>query len=202
MKLIARGDRPALSLDTALARVNETFPKNALRLYFTSNHDENSWNKADYGTMPGIIHAPFAVFTQTVERSVPLIYSGQEEPVLDSISFFYKDPVQFKKFGREQFYKTLLALHKRNQALAANAPYNKLKTKNDNALFAFERQNKGDKILVVLNFSDHEQQLIWDDKPSAGRWTNVFSGKTETVNKGFLLPKWGYKLYELKKVVQ
>ena len=40
-------------------------------MYFTSNHDENSWNKADYGTMPGASHAPFAVLTQTMWRSVP-----------------------------------------------------------------------------------------------------------------------------------
>ena len=81
-------------------------------MYFTSNHDENSWNKADYGTFPGAVHAPFAVFTQTMARNVPLIYSGQEEPFLDSISFFYKDTITFKNYNRAKFYKTLLELRK------------------------------------------------------------------------------------------
>ena len=86
-------------------------------MYFTSNHDENSWNKADYGSFPGRVHAPFAVFTQTMANGVPLIYSGQEEPVLRPLQFFEKDPIEFGKFGREKFYKTLLNLRKNNPAL-------------------------------------------------------------------------------------
>src|SRR5256714_2666315 len=126
MKMIAKGDRPAFGLDSIRSHVNKTFTKNAIRMYFTSNHDENSWNKADYGTMPGASHAPFAVLTQTIERTVPLIYSGQEEPFLDSVSFFYKDTITFNKFSRAPFYKTLLSLRKENTALDGNAPFSKL----------------------------------------------------------------------------
>src|SRR4029079_8991990 len=61
MKLIAKGKRPAFAIDSVLRKVDSTYPKNAIRMYFTSNHDENSWNKADYATMPGASHAPFAV---------------------------------------------------------------------------------------------------------------------------------------------
>ncbi|MEQ1624851.1 MAG: alpha-amylase family glycosyl hydrolase, partial [Sediminibacterium sp.] len=68
MKLIASGKRNALALDSVINKTDTSFPKNAMRLYFTSNHDENSWNKADYATMPGESHAPFAVLTQTIKR--------------------------------------------------------------------------------------------------------------------------------------
>ena len=81
MKNIAAGKSNALALDSLLNNVDASFPANGLLMYFTSNHDENSWNKADYGTMPGASHAPFAVLTQTLPRSIPEIYSGQEEPV-------------------------------------------------------------------------------------------------------------------------
>jgi alpha-amylase len=60
---IAAGRRPAYSLDSVLHYQDSVFKPNALFLYFTSNHDENSWNKADYGTMPGASHAPFAVLS-------------------------------------------------------------------------------------------------------------------------------------------
>ena len=43
--------------------------------------------------------------TQTMKQSVPLIYSGQEEPVLDSVSFFYKDTIMFSKFKGPIFIK-------------------------------------------------------------------------------------------------
>jgi len=126
------------------------YPKNALELYFTSNHDENSWNKADYATMPGPIHAPFAVFTQTMYHSIPLVYSGQEEPFLDSLSFFYKDTISFKNYGRAKFYKTLLELRKNNPALASNATFKKVPAGDEKALYAYVREADGKKFLSSL----------------------------------------------------
>jgi hypothetical protein len=95
---IAKGQRPAFGLDSIKHENDLMYPKNTIQLYFTSNHDENSWNNSDFGTFPGAVHAPFAVFTQTMVNSVPLIYSGQEEPVLRAIQFFDKDPIIFQKF--------------------------------------------------------------------------------------------------------
>ena len=197
-KEIAAGRRPANSLDTILHYFDSIFPPSATFLHFTSNHDENSWNKADYQTMPGASHAPFAVLTQTVDQSVPLIYSGQEEPVLDSISFFYKDTITFNKLERAQFYKTLLHLRKDNPALATNATYKKLKTGNDAAVFAFERERDNKKVLVVLNLNKSQQQVTWKDQPSAKEWNNVFTQQKESVDKGLNLEPWGYRVFEIR----
>lgn len=199
MKLIAKGERPAFAIDSVLRHVDSTYTPNAIRMYFTSNHDENSWNHADWQTMPGAEHAPFAVLTQTIERSVPLIYSGQEEPFLDSLRFFYKDTITFGHYGRAAFYKTLLNLRKNNPALAANAPFHKLRTNNDAALYAFEREQNGNKVLVVLNLSKTPQQLVWKDQPSDKEWNNVFAGNKEPVDKGFGIEPWGYAVYEIRK---
>jgi alpha-amylase len=199
MKLIAKGQRPAFAIDSVLQKVEGSYSKNALRIYFTSNHDENSWNKADYETMPGAVHAPFAVLTQTIANSVPLLYSGQEEPVLRSLSFFYKDTINFNQYQRAGFYKTLLTLRKNNTALAATASFKKLRTGNDAALYAFERQNGTNKVLVILNLSNSVQKLTWKDQPSEKIWTNVFLGNKEAVDKIFGLEPWSYAVYELKK---
>jgi alpha-amylase len=179
-----------------VAKIDSSFPKNALQMFFTSNHDENSWNKADYGTMPGASHAPFAVFTQTTGRSVPLIYSGQEEPFLDSLSFFYKDTIAFGKYSRANFYKTLLNLRKNNAALSATATFKKLSTSNDAAMYAYERQNGNNKVLVVLNLSASPQEFTWKTAPSEKEWLNIFSGSREPVDKGFGIEPWGYAVYK------
>jgi glycosidase len=149
--------------------------------------------------MPGASHAPFAVLTQTMKQSVPLIYSGQEEPVMDSISFFYKDTIDFKTLKRANFYKTLLDLRKNNPSLSANASFKKLATTNDAALYAFEREKNGSKVLVILNLSKQAQQLAWKEQPSEKVWNNVFAGNKEPVDKGFGIEPWGYAVYELKK---
>jgi alpha-amylase len=195
MKEIAAGRRPAFALDSVNAMVDTSFPKKAMLMYFTSNHDENSWNKADWGTMPGASHAPFAVLTQTIARSVPLIYSGQEEPFLDSIRFFYKDTITFGKFERANFYKTLLNLRKNNEALAADASFKKLATSNDAAMYCFEREKGGKKVLVVLNLSATPQEFTWKTAPSQKEWNNVFNGVKEPVDKGFGIEPWGYAIY-------
>jgi alpha-amylase len=196
MVKIAKGERPAFSLDSIKNRLDTLYPKNALLLYFTSNHDENSWNKADYGTMPGPVHAPFAVFTQTMHHSIPLIYSGQEEPVLDSISFFYKDTIIFNHLNRAKFYKTLLELRKNNPALAANASFRKVQAGDDKAVYAYVREAAGKKVFVILNLSAREQTIKVTDSSLHGEPLNVFMYTKELLkDTEWKIEPWGYAVY-------
>ncbi|HVV56160.1 MAG TPA: alpha-amylase family glycosyl hydrolase, partial [Mucilaginibacter sp.] len=190
---VAKGASPAFSLDSIKSKYDTLYPKNALELYFTSNHDENSWNKADYGTFPGASHAPFAVFTQTMYHSVPLIYSGQEEPVLRAIKFFDKDTIRFKNFARARFYSTLLHLRANDVALASDASFRKVNAGNKNAVYAYVREKAGKKVLVILNLSPRMQTISIKDKSLYGDTLDVFTGKKEMVSgKPYLMKPWGY----------
>lgn len=195
MKKIASGEYAPTMLDSSQAKL-ASYPGNALRMYFTSNHDENSWNKADYATMPGVVHAPFAVLTQTWARSVPLIYSGQEEPFLDSISFFYKDTIAFGKYERAAFYKTLLNLRKTNPALAANASFAKVDAGMPAQLYSYVREKDGQKVLIVLNLSSKEATVTIADPALKGEATNVFNGgKEDPTAKPWKMEPWGYAVF-------
>jgi hypothetical protein len=198
MKLVAKGKRTATVLDSIKA-VNDTlYAPGTIQLYFTSNHDENSWNKSDFETFPGAAHAPFAVFTQTMANSVPLVYSGQEEPVLKSLQFFEKDPIVFEKYQRSKFYKTLLELRARNAALAADATFTKVLTGKDEAVYAFTRQKGENKILVILNLSPEEQEIAVRDTALHGMHYNVFMHTQESLTEQpWKLEPWGYVIYEL-----
>ncbi len=196
MKKIANGEASAKVLDTVIMHLDETYPSNCIKMYFTSNHDENSWNKADYKTMPGEIHAPFAVLSQTWKNTLPLIYSGQEEPFLDSLSFFYKDTITFGKYQRADFYRTLLTLRKNTAALAVDANFTKLQSSNDAAVYAYTREKEGKKVLVLLNFSKKPQTFTVSGNID-GQPENVFLGKPENLktNQSFTLVPWGYAVY-------
>ena len=198
LKDIAAGKKDALAIDTVLRRQDSTFPAGAVRMYFTSNHDENSWNKSDYGTFPGAAHAPFAVFTQTMRNSLPLIYSGQEEPVLRKIEFFEKDNMHFAKYQRAGFYKTLLALRKKTPALATDASFKKVSAGDDKALYAYVREKEGHKVLVILNLSNKEQAVNIKDASLQGKPYNIFLFQNEPVNPthSFNLEPWGYVVYD------
>jgi alpha-amylase len=196
MEKVADGSRPASGLDSILNFDEMTYPAYTIQMYFTSNHDENSWNKADYGTFPGKSHAPFAVFTQTMVNGVPLIYSGQEEPVLRPLSFFEKDPIEFAKFGRANFYRTLLNLRKNSPALAVDGSFRKVHAGNEKAIYAYVRQKGSSKIFVILNLSNKEQTISITDNTILGNPFNVFMGKKESLStKGWKIEPWGYVIY-------
>ena len=193
---VAAGERPAFALDSVKNKYDTTYPSNAFPLYFTSNHDENSWNKSDFGTFPGASHAPFAVFTQTMAGTVPLIYSGQEEPLLRALPFFDKDTIVFSKFERAGFYKKLLELRENNEALAADASFQKIKVGDDKAVYAFIREKYTHKILVILNLSNKEEEITITDKKLLKPAYNIFMGTKESLtDKPWKIEPWGYVVY-------
>ncbi len=196
MNDIAAGNKNAMALDSIMKHDDAVYPAHYIQMYFTSNHDENSWNKADYATMPGAVHAPFAVLTQTLEHAVPLIYSGQEEPFLDSISFFYKDTILFNKYARTPFYRTLLTLRKTNKALDADASFTKLSTSKDETIYAFVRQNNNQKIMVITNLSN-QPQTFTINYSMPPLLQDVFTKRMDEIHKNekVTLPAWGYKVY-------
>ncbi|MEJ7671206.1 MAG: alpha-amylase family glycosyl hydrolase [Chitinophagaceae bacterium] len=87
------------------------FYKDAFRIYFTSNHDENSWNGTEYEKYGDAAKA-FAVFSCTW-NGIPMIYSGQELPNNKRLQFFDKDQIEWRQECElHDFYKTLLHLRK------------------------------------------------------------------------------------------
>jgi glycosidase len=195
---IAAGKKNLLALDTVLQKIETDFIKGAHRLYFTSNHDENSWNKADYATMPGAIHAPFAVFTQTYNRTMPLIYSGQEEPVLRPLAFFEKDSIEFKKYERAQFYTTLLKLRKSNAAFAENASFKRLKVNLSEQVMAYERTNGKDQVVVVLNLSNQPLSVKLEGIAAQTTFEELFSKQKQAGIQTLQMAAWGYQVFVKK----
>lgn len=197
-KKVAAGERNALALDSVMNHYDNTFSDSAALLYFTSNHDENSWNKSDFGTFPGQKHDAFAVFTQTMKSSIPLVYSGQEEPVLRAIPFFEKDSMGFKQYKRAKLYTTLLKLRKNSPALAIDASWKKISVGDDKALYAYVREKGGDKVFVILNLSTKEQTITIKDQQVTGEPLNIFMGTKEplTINHSFNIEPWGYIVYD------
>jgi alpha-amylase len=196
MNDIAAGKKNVLSLDTVLNKIDKDYVRGAWRLYFTSNHDENSWNKADYATMPGKTHAPFAVFTQTYNRTMPLVYSGQEEPVLRAVSFFEKDSMGFAKYERAPFYKTLLNLRSTNAAFKENAVFERLKVNMPNQVMAYSRKNGDNLVVVVLNLSDAVENVQLESKlPTGKSYFEIFTHQESKDIHSLQLPAWGYKVF-------
>ena len=184
-------------LDSVIDYNEHVYPKNSFRLYFTTNHDENSWNGTEFERF-GEGYKAFAVWAFTMKNSVPLIYSGQEEPNKRRLKFFVKDTIEWRNYSLFSFYKTLTKLRRTNLALAADASFGKIKAGDENAVYAFVRQKSGHKTLVVLNFSGKEQKIKIMDASLAGNPLNVFLKTHEKISpsQSLNIGPWGYIVYD------
>ncbi|WP_159477625.1 alpha-amylase family glycosyl hydrolase [Chryseobacterium sp. 18068] len=158
----------------------------SMRAWFTSNHDENSWNGTEYEKY-GDITKPMAIFSATW-NGIPLLYSGQELPNLKRLEFFEKDPIEWTNDCKmADFYKTLLNLKSSNPALRggdSNVVTYLLNTSANDKVFAYIRKNKWNEVLVVLNFSKENVEFTIDDENVSGIFKNIFDGTKRDFNTG------------------
>lgn len=200
MEELYKGKRSLKQFDSLVNADNANYPKTAYRMFFTTNHDENSWNGTEFEKY-GDAYKAFAVFTQTTYQSVPLIYNGQEDMNKKRLKFFVKDTIPWNGVqDMEPFYKTMLNLRRSNSALAADAAYKKLPGSADSAIFSYTREKDGKKIAVILNLSKQPQKFTISDTAIDGEPMNVFMGVKEKVDTKheFSIEPWGYIVYEYK----
>lgn len=158
----------------------------SMRAWFTTNHDENSWNGTEFEKY-GDITKPMAVFSATW-NGIPLLYSGQELPNMKRLEFFEKDVIEWNgKYDMADFYKTLLSLKSSNPALrggdSAVSTYLLNTTANDKIL-AYVRKNGKDEVLVVLNFSKEPVNFTIQDENVNGTFKNVFDKTKRDFSEG------------------
>ncbi len=190
------------SLYDVLARYDASFPEEAHRMYFTSNHDENTWNGTGlekYGDMLKCL----IVFSCTW-NGIPMIYSGEEMPNTKRLQFFEKDAIEWTgEYQFHDFYKTLLTLRKNNPALrsadVAVTTFHIL-TEGGKNIMAYLRKHDLYEVLVFLNLSKEPAAFTIKDLLINNVYTNVFNGLENHLNTGsFIKMKpWDYLVFERK----
>ena len=151
------------------------YPAGASKLFFTANHDENSWNGTEYEKY-AIAAKAWAVFTCTWQ-GLPLIYSGQESPNTKRLEFFHKDLIEWKEpLQLADFYQTLLQLRKTNAAISEGETFI-LPSEYDGQLMGFLRRKEDKVVLVLLNLSNQDRlKITVENCWLTGSFTNIFSG--------------------------
>lgn len=184
-----------------LREYDQEFPKDAIRAYFTSNHDENSWNGSEYEKYHDAVKV-LGVFSCTW-NGVPMLYSGQELPNTKRLKFFDKDPIEWTgKYELHNFYKVLLTLHKNNPACRGGdvkVATIKLHTNHDNKVFAFLRKRNGNEVLTILNLSGETvNDFMIHEAIVDGEFRNVFTDEKRLLNEQsvYKLHSWGWLVFE------
>jgi len=200
MEAVWRKESPLSEIDEVLDEYDTQFPPNGLRLYFTTNHDENSHSGSEYERM-GDMARCFAVLSCTW-NGIPLIYSGEEMPNYKRLKFFDKDPIEWTgRYELHGFFRTLLHLRKNNPALRSGDPsvtIHRLRTQFDERSFVFARRSGDNQVVVVLNFSAEPLSLPISELLIGGIYREVFTGVWFDLSKvaELYIPPWGYNVLE------
>jgi len=198
MNSIAKGEKNAYDLASYFAKRDTTFAKDAYRMTFITNHDENSWNGTEYERMGDAVNT-FAMLTYTLP-GMPMIYSGQEAAFNERLEFFEKDTIDWGNYSLSGFYKDLANLRKNNPALwsgESGACMERLTTSKDTSVFAFKRVKDENAVIVVANLSPRSQTFTTRFNLRGKELIEWPSGKPFANAKKieFSLLPWEYQVY-------
>jgi len=175
---LAQGKTTLTELDEYVVKERQKYKAEDYRMNFITNHDENSWN----GTIEerlGDAADVLAILAFTID-GMPLVYSGQEAGLNKRLAFFEKDSIDWTNYPKQDFYTKLLKLKHENKALwngIYGGNYHKISTSNDDNIFAFYRNNSNDKLIVVLNLSNENQEFTLTEDDYNTEFTNLFTSE-------------------------
>ena len=177
------------------------YPRSAMRLAFTSNHDENSWNGSEFARM-GAARGIMAAFTFVVPGGLPLIYTGQEVGYDHSFAFFDRDPIpagSYRANAYTEFYRRLTELRHANPALAAGGRGGDMVEISNNAedcLMTFVREVPGNQVVAVMNLSPYAIETDYYTGIYAGMYTDALTGRPSELRGHVVEPMgpWSYRI--------
>jgi alpha-amylase len=187
---IAQEKKGTAALDVYFVKQDSLYGRGAYRAYFTSNHDENSWNGSEFERM-GPNHAPAFVLSATAENSMPLLYTGQEVSMKKRLRFFEKDTVDWSGPSLAGFYAAMFDLKHREPALSNGpwgAPQVALKTGGGDQVYVFTRTLGANTVLVALNFGGTAATAAYQGFTQPGAYTDWFAKTPVTLAAAGRLP--------------
>ena len=204
MNGVAQGKKTVEDLWDYFAKVDTTIRQEAIRMNFTSNHDENSWNGTEFERM-GDATDLFAAFTYVVP-GMPMIYTGQMSGNHHRLEFFEKDTIdRVENAPQKALYKALNDLRANNRALWSNekgAPM--VRIENDNSsVFSCVRQKSCPKhgentVIAIMNMSAMPQNVTLKTNNLAGEY-QCLCGKTITIDTTYVVELQPWKHMILTK---
>lgn len=189
---IAQGKTTVKTLDDYMVKTAKELQADDINMYFTSNHDENSWNGTVFERM-GDATETMAALSYALP-GMPLIYDGQEFDLNHRLKFFEKDTIPHTKGKMYEVYTKLNALKTKYKALNGGkkaGSYTRIKTSNDTAILAFKRQKEADTVWFIANLSDKDQSFKMG---LSGEFKDALSGEILSLSKDKALnfKSWAY----------
>ncbi|WP_418152040.1 alpha-amylase family glycosyl hydrolase [Litorimonas sp. RW-G-Af-16] len=199
MKNIAQGRADTGALYGYYSANESAWPADAMRMIYTSNHDQNSWDGTPFDIYGDALES--AMVLSFVGEGIPLIYNGQEAGNTKRLEFFEKDLIRWNDdHPFQDLFRNLIELKTDNPVLhngAWGARTTKVENDNPQKVFSFIRRRGDEAVLAVFNFSDTLQSVSFTDALPHGTYDQFQSDATITINSDttLILEPWDYRVY-------
>lgn len=196
---IAKGERRVWDLRNTLYADRTKYPASAMRMMFTSNHDENSWSGSEF-TRFGASLEVMTALTFLWEAAMPLIYTGQEVGYDHSFKFFDKDHIpHYEANAHTELYRKLINLKHSQKALQAGEQGGRIIEIENNAkdcLMTFVREKDDSRVVAILNLSPYTIHANFNNGIYAGNYTNAITDEEVLlpVHLEYDIEPWGYTI--------
>ena len=198
MHEIAMGKRSLDSLRKYYSWNERSWPQEAYRMTFVSNHDKNAWDGTQYEQFGDALEA--SIVLSVIGEGMPLIHNGQEAGETKRLAFFERDPIEWQEHEIGDLYRDLIAL-KKSKAVLGNGEYGArmIQVPNSvmNKVFSFVRHNTDEKVFVVINFSNESVNTGFYETLFEGDYIDFTTGQHHTfsANTQLSLGPWQYKIF-------
>ena len=179
---IAKGARRVWDLRNAMHSERARYPREAMRMSFTSNHDENSWSGSEQDRFGAALEIMTAL-TFLMPSTMPLIYTGQEVGYNHSFEFFERDAIPAAAYAENhttELYRRLTALKHHERALDAGewgGDVIEIENNAKDCMMTFVREVEGSRVVVIMNLSPYTIHADFRTGIYAGDYLDAMSGE-------------------------
>jgi len=198
MNEIAKGSKELSALDEYRQKLDTIYQPDDYKMYFTTNHDENSWNGTVMERYGKEGHKTYAVLAFTF-GDMPLVYSGQEAGMDYALDFFEKDTIEWGDYELQDFYSALLKLNLENRALwngEYGGSFERIESSHNEQVYAYHRIKDENEVIVILNMSDSEVPTLFEGLPQ-GEYLSLFGDEDYNViaEQGITMAPFAYHIF-------
>ncbi len=211
---VAKGSQRVTALRDYLYRNEQgrDYPKWAIKMAFTSNHDENSWQGTEQERFGAALDV-MTLFSFVAPGCMPLIYTGQEVGYDHSFEFFDRDSIPaelYKECAVTNYYRKLAEVkHSMNSLRAGEmgGVWTTINTNADDCLMILVRECGDDRVVAVMNLSPYTVTADYNVGIYAGEYDCAYDTVTNTTGDRYnlmthtneVMSPWSYRLLTMTK---
>jgi hypothetical protein len=191
LKDVYVSNKSAASIFTTHQSEYNAIPAGAMKLRYTTNHDESAWEGTPIQFFGGASGALTASVITIFISAVPLLYNGQEVGRAELLPFFTRDAVEWSANQEMlQTYEKLMNIYNSSPAFRKGT----LQYFSHSDVVVFTRTFENEKYLIVANVRNSAKEITLDASLQNTTWADEIGETEVSITDKITLPAYGYRI--------